>query len=326
MNMNRSVFYTTLLCGVCLLTACGGGSSSSALMFAGQTIADVDLSSLQPTAGGGFATADTAVARGTDWTLSDVPQLSYVDGSTTRTIEDRDVTIDISEVRGLLTVTIDDTTYDLVFDEGRDRTFRFDNFENSVVYRREYYPDPNVEFVYLAHTRYGSRRFGIADGSAGFYTIGYKTDPVTVEQLTGSATYNGEMDLIISGDGQVGFGEGDIELTANFNSGRISGQAIVENGFVANVPIPNDLFVPTTTFELEGATLSDGAFAGNLSVSEGGRLPFGAEFTDGSYEGAAYGPLADGLGGQVTGSWAFSDGTIAYTMQGAFVAVRGEGE
>ncbi|MCK0121073.1 transferrin-binding protein-like solute binding protein [Loktanella sp. F6476L] len=322
MKIKHITLHPTLACALCLLAACGGGSGSSALMFAGQAVSDVDVASLQPAADAGFATADTAVTRGTVWTLDEVSQLSYVSDSTTRAIENRDVTIDITETSGLVTVTIDGATYDLVFDEGRDSTFRSDGFEHSAVMRREYYPDPNVEFVYLAHTQYGPGRFGIADGSAGFYTIGFKTDPQTVDQLSGSATYVGEMDVIISGDGQVGFGEGDIELVADFGSSRISGQATIENGFVANVPIPNDLFVPTTTFNLEVSTISDGAFIGDLSISDGGALPFGADFAGGSYEGAVYGPLADGLGGQVTGSWVFGDGTTAYTMQGAFVGIR----
>ena len=314
-----------LVCMGCFLSACGGSGpngTSTELLIGGKPVQDATI---VPRAG--FATATTAIGRGTVWTLKDIPQLSYEEGNLSRPLEDRDVTINITETSGLVTVTIDDVVYDLVFDQGRDSTFRFDDFLNDAVLRREYFPDPNVEYVYLAFTEFAPPfRMGIADGSAGFYTIGYQTDPTITNQISGSATYEGEIDVIVAGDGRVGFGEGTVELVADFTSGLVSGQATIENGFVANVPIPTDLYVPPTTINLEEAKLANGAFEGGLTVASGGNLPFGATFDSGTYEGEAYGPLADGLGGQITGTWKYSDGETAYTMQGAFVGVRDQNE
>jgi len=148
----------------------------------------------------------------------------------------------------------------------------------------------------------GIRIRGELDPARGHYVIGQLTTPDTVQDLSGSATYTGQLAGTTIGGEEVG---GVINLTADFDTARLGGELQVQRN---GTPWLN-----ATTSSLSLVTgEEDISYSGQLHVEGGG---------DGTLQGILYGENAQGTGG----SWSIDnvpDNIVS--ANGVFLAQTGE--
>lgn len=147
----------------------------------------------------------------------------------------------------------------------------------------------SIESRYLDYTQFGvwqSKEFNnalvLTDHRGGAFHQGFETNPDNMPG-TGTASYSGEMVGVASKGGTQYDISGDVSMTANFGTGRISG----------NIDT-NDTF---NNIVLNETGISGNKFSGNATVESSAAAGAFGDSASGNYRGAFYGPSAEEVGG-----------------------------
>lgn len=147
----------------------------------------------------------------------------------------------------------------------------------------------SIESRYLDYTQFGvweskqhNDALALTDHRGGAFHQGFETNPDNMPG-TGSASYSGEMVGVASKNGVQYDIAGEVSMTANFGTGRVSGSIDTNNTF-------NNIVLNETG-------ISGNKFAGNATVQSSGAAGAFNDSASGTYRGTFYGPSADEVGG-----------------------------
>jgi len=138
--------------------------------------------------------------------------------------------------------------------------------------------DPNVGAYYgpnsfyvnvvvmsdVVRAAYFSYSSGTGYFNGGHFVVGYKTDPsqISVANLGGSATYNGESFLSFRTDTQDAFGSGTVALNANFATQTVTGTMNITD----RPAIGSDFVLPDTTITINPGNIAN--ISGNQFITD----------------------------------------------------------
>lgn len=283
------MFYKlALVCPVMALTACGGSSTNSNVL---------------PFSASGFATAADANSSTADFTVADVRLVSE-----SRFNELEFTTRDVSVVGNFsaddLTVEIDGTSYTLTRSNTTLPFFTFAEGADSVRL------DGYLESAYVSGLELSMTLDGVTE--RGGLVVGYDTDPATISGRSNTATYQGTLLATLSNNGDIAFGSGAFQLTANFSKEEIGGTAVIldDNFSIAEFTFNPVFFILNTT------DISGNGFEGAISSND---PDLGGTLSEAIYSGRFFGPQAEDIGGQMTGRIDLDDSTNDTLVEAFFV-------
>jgi len=275
-----------------------------------------------PISSEGFATADKTIGfTGQTFTITDMKfNATPKDGTGTRQPVSATGEMSASyNADGTVTLTYDGESITLT--ETEDGDFAGANGDLIGFYQRVYNRSEGVETTFFNFNDDETKRDG-------FLVVGFDTHPSEVAELTGTAAYNGQLNLRIATgpnlyeeDG-IYNGAGPGSLIANFENGTIVGDFNVSDPLVTGDATPGAEDFPNATVRLRKTDILENGFDGDLEVTfaDGGFGNTTLTLEDGTYNGRFYGEDGISVGGQVSGTVTGGDDT--YVLQGGFSANR----
>lgn len=348
-NLKKFMRYAIPVLFVCL-SACGGSQnqvSQAAPLDISELENQTDLNEVNPKLPRiGFADHTSFVGGGSSFELSSVRYLR--DGSTSFSpvLGDSSLDLFISNDGGEITLELEGRRYlleaiarepgsyvvsdpeprgsDIFIDALFQRTFAPNQFVEYAVYDLE---EGNLFFVGEGDEE--NEVYEVLFDSTGLYVFGYESDPQIASHLTGSATYDGLMSVLIAGLGQYGYAVGDTEISVDFEESTISGQAVMRSAEKPGRSSGFDLQTSQINLSIEPGIVIDGAFSGEVVLQDAFDVtnPQTSETItistfDGEYDGTFYGPVLDSVGGQLSGETVDDTGSSDVAIVGAFIGSR----
>ncbi len=185
-----------------------------------------------------YAQPGDVIQGGSSFATQDAKRFVIVNG--TASLKDQTFEMSISDDGQTVYVTQNHKTFTLVND-GTGR-YRGDN----ALYFRQIVGSDVVETIFFSETTSGYY-------NGGHVVIGYQTDPAQVAARTGSASYSGQTFLTARTFALDGFADGNVFLTANFDTGSITGLMNITDSGDANA----DFVVPTTIVTINPSAVSN---------------------------------------------------------------------
>lgn len=281
------------LAAVTMLAACGDGAPQ---LFA------------VPLASTGYASTGDAAFEGVRFNLGEVPVLSLNINNTTVTRQQ--VIAVFSATEGRVTLTLGDETQLLTTpDEGPADVYTGSVLGTEMLLRRGVRTAEGGELMLVS-----SDDTGTATRLLALVAAGFDTAPAEIDALSGTALYSGEVVALWARGQDTALASGGLTLTANFDTGRISGAAALTDAGAGT----GGLVVPAFSLGFEDGRMTASGFEGLLTAE--GADPDSTVFADGSFAGHFLGSGAPAAGGEL--STTAIDGGFAVSLQGGFLASR----
>lgn len=295
------MFYRTLsFTSLIALAACGGSSSSEPTL--------VPVTPISPS---GFASE----TRG----LEDVATLNIVDqrrivsdGTENLSLDVQDITIsDLNNGNDEIAITIDGQTFVLEGIEGTS-TFSFDDGTNLVEIFSEGITTPDASVIGV---------FALLDGelNAASLVIGLDTNPDVIDALSGSAEFDGVVDVTTRTGFTDGFGGGQIALDVDFDAMTVGGELEIFD--IGNSS--SETFIPNVTFDIAETDITGNGFETSLTFNPDESLDqLDGTIVSAGINGRFYGAEGATLGGQIFGEIDNGEGEFPTLVEGAYVAIQ----
>jgi len=271
---------------------------SFALASCGGTSTPVTLSDA------GYANAGDAVVGGTSYTIRQVPRV--VGTSQDRTIEAQDIAYKIARDGDSIEITLDGTSYTLptaIPTYG----YAIQDGPLLIAVNRVSTISPVAEALTIFS--YNEETDVLNDGDL---IIGLDTNPATLAQEDGSATFTGELFVTLRNGDDQGFGQGDASLSVNFDTSQIAGTFTTTDSGFSNT----QLTVPDATFALEQTDIDGNGFAGKIRQLSGDT---DANIIDSAYAGNFFGSQGETVGGIISARLDEPETEFDTLVSGSFV-------
>ena len=254
------------------------------------------------------------VEGGQTFTLGSPKVLASKPSGSLRNIERQSVTYAIGSTGKTVVLNVDGNVYNLDFNENEGR-YKFADARNSAVALRIFAATNSLELIYATHSRLNAAGTSVSEASAFYQPIGFLSAPDVPDQLSGRATYSGELHIVSSAASTgPSFGKGNLALNVDFDTNKLSGGASLSNASTTNPRL-----VPITRIDIPETSFANGAASGAITVVT--RDPT-HNLANGEFGAAFYGSQAKGVGGTVNGEIKDAMGTTVHAFQGAFATSR----
>lgn len=194
------------------------------------------------------------------------------------------------ELRGIgdtfSSVVIDGVEYELTEEVGDPGDFIFEGSNARI----------SVESFLREDSVQGVEVFSVVDDelNRGLLAVGYDTDPNTISELPGDATYTGDLIGTLVNGFDNSFSVGDFILNVSFNDAEIGGFAtIIDPKFAAS-----DFEFEDVEILLERTSIKGNRFTGAISVIDG---EINGTLEDANYQGRFFDEDGSEIGGQMSG-------------------------
>jgi len=218
------------------------------------------------------------------------------------------VTIDYNDLSALQ-VELDGITYALVQSSDDSSRYIFDAGGEFL----SLYFDVNAPGVVAA-----SIFFTSPDGSglnSAYTTFGFDTDPMTLADLAGSASYEGRVVAALrTDDFDDAFGEGTFVLDVDFDRMKVAGEGMIS----PDVPGLGEIDFPDLNLSFTETDIVGNGFDGEIEISpSNGGTPNNPLIS--GYEGRFYAGQAEAVAGQFFGGIDLDNQTTPVLVEGYFV-------
>ena len=285
---------------------------TSALLLAILSLVACSGSSTAPDEG--YAQPDSNIQGDSSFATQDVTRLVH----SYHTVKLKPQTITMSISRDGETVYINQNHKDFALTYNP-TTGRYEDISSgyAAFLSREYVATNTVETVY----------FGVYEPSThstnylndGYFVVGYKTNPVQIDALTGSAIFNGHTDLEMRTDTRHGYGHGAVSLTANFDTNTIGGvMKVINSGKLnAQFTMPNTSFAVTPT---NATNITGNQFSASMTATVTPTPGINMTINPTTMNGHFYGSGGTGIGATFAGTGTLDGETLFF--QGALAAAK----
>lgn len=266
------------------LAACGGAKTS-------------------PLSASGYAQAGDTVTGGTAFSLPGAVRITGPSGERVFTAQDVDVAI--ANDGSSVTIDIDGESYTL--NSSTPGRYSLYDGDLEAIYARRIAISPVVDAAELF----------IYDGdstelNSAYVVIGFDTDPDTIAAFSNTATFTGDMEVVLRNNNDDAFGDGSVLMVADFDDDTVSGSFSLSD---AGGSI-SEFEVPTTTFVMQEASISGNAFAGDVTLATG---DIEGALESASYSGNFFGAEGESAGGYVNATVSSPDFDHDTLIEGVFV-------